>query len=242
MISPLTDLFSISSFFFAGIVVASANVIDLDFPEPGNVMNGTVVTHSNLNYKGATFDLSYTINAIGSEGANAYVEMDEDLETLSIGVHSGVNLKVNLFSTLEGDAGEGLSFTNLKVTNFAENGSGLSLNDIEENLFFSEISLSSVGNGRDRIGISSTGFYEDIEDLSINEKVTQGESQYTISLLDLAGFDTDQKSLYLSANNGWGTNRWKLSSVKVDIPETGSVAFVVGLMGLTGGVMRRRPV
>ena len=63
-------------------------------------------------------------------------------------------------NTFDGDQAEGLSFTNLAITNFMDNGSGFTEADFTD-LTFSSISFLAVGNNQDGVNFSFTGFPAD---------------------------------------------------------------------------------
>jgi hypothetical protein len=202
----------------------------LDLPESGTYEVGTVVTTS-VTILGATFDISYTIGATAS-GDNVFVS--------STGTQLGVGSDTDIsshYNTLEGNDGEGISFTDLTVSNFVANDSGLTESDIIDSLTFSGITFGATGNSNDGVDISFTDFDTD----TVNKNLSSFSSGSTLSLSTLSNYDSNVTDLYLIVDSAQSNNRWSVAGIQVSyVPEPSSYALLAGLFGLGAVMLRRR--
>lgn len=230
MLSTFSKLSVASAVMLWVVVVPRAHAeLVLDLPAAGDYTTPTVVTTSQ-SYRGATFDVSYTISATGTRD-NPFASSTG----LIVGVGSDTN-DPSRYRTLEGQGGEGLSFTNLSVSNFVANDSGLVVSDVADHLSFSAIVLGSVGNAQDGVDLSFTGYSTDLANVNLSGVL----AKHTITLTALVNYVAPAPSLFVMPDNRSNKNRWSIIGVKVDIPETRSAALLAGILGLSYVMLRRR--
>ncbi|MEJ6643043.1 MAG: PEP-CTERM sorting domain-containing protein [Akkermansiaceae bacterium] len=223
--------------------VASGVTTSLDLPGDGNYVSTTVLTSQTLN--GATFDISYTVSAVSND-TNPVVGVISQL----LGVGSDNDVNPQHYNTLEGDGsagangstagGEGLAFTDLLVTNFQANGSGLTIANIQS-LKFEVLTVGSVNNNQDGISISFINYGDTTQNVNLDAGSTgaTGATPFSIDLTALSNYSPTSDSLYIQPDNGRSTNRWNVSGISVSyVPEPSSSALL-GL-GFAGLLLRRR--
>lgn len=186
--------------------VAQAVVVDLDLPAAGDYSSPTVVTTS-TSFNSATFDIVYTIGA-NATGANPFAHSTGT----QIGVGSNADIS-NHYSTLEGNDGEGLSFTSLSIASFNANGSGLTLSDFDD-LTFSGLTLNNVGNNQDGVDISFTGYGVGPANLGLSGVPTGVPN--TFDLTGLSNFGSPETNLYIEPDNTASSNRWAVVGLQVE--------------------------
>ncbi|MGJ8652760.1 MAG: hypothetical protein ACSHX8_05765 [Opitutaceae bacterium] len=227
--------FATSTLLFSAFSVSSLNAaaIDLDLPATGNYTT-TIVATSVTDASGATFDISYTLGA-NAIGANPFARSN----STQIGVGSDTDISAH-YTTLEGNDGEGLSFTSLSVSNFVANGSGYVIGDIELN--FQSLLFNNVANNQDGVNISFTSFGDaGAANQNLNAASTGG-TPYTLDLTALANYSATATGLYIENDNTSSSNRWAIEGLQANyvIPEASSFALLAGLLGLTSVMLRRR--
>lgn len=239
--------FTTSALALSFLIVGSTHgiVLTLDLPSDGyysatgttntsqTVSTATTVTTS-TSFGGATFDIVYTIGSTAT-GANSFVRSTGT----QVGVGSDGDI-LNHYATLEGNDGEGISFTGLAVTNFVAGASGLTVDDITD-LTFSEVTFTAVANNQDGVNISFTNFGVDTANQNLNSASTGG-SPYTMALSSYSNFTAPETAVYFTTDNTASTNRWAITGIDVSyaIPEPGSFALITGLLGLSSVMLRRR--
>ncbi len=196
----------------------AAVIVDLDLPGDGTNVNGTVVTTSVADASGATFDIQYTLGSISvSNNPFVYVSGGE------MGVGSDGDIATHL-NTLEGDDGEGISFTSLSFANFSAGASGLTISDIT-NLTFTAVEVAWGHNANDGYDISFTGFATDIDNLgslTLNPEA--------IDLTALSSYGSPETALYMTPDNTASNNRWNITGLTVQytvIPEPATLGMVL---------------
>jgi hypothetical protein len=196
---------------------AQAALVALDLPAGGNYPSATVILTSQ-SYKGATFDIAYTISSVAT-GENAFVSSSGS----QIGVGSATDPE-NHYGTLEGNDGEGLSFTGLSIVNFNANGSGLVIDDITD-LKFARLTVNNVMNQQDGIEISFTDIETEPEQYNLNH-IT--DSIHTIDLTGLANYGDSATDLYIKPDNISGANRWAVTGIEVEytVPESVTLGII----------------
>ncbi len=202
----------------AGIVQAVEFDFELALPAAGSYSNAVSVAAAQ-SYNGAAFDLVYTIDSI-ADGSNAFVYSTGS----EVGVGSDADIQPN---TVDGDTGDGLSFTGLSISNFAANGSGLSLSDFND-LKFTVLSLNNVGNSRDGITVSFTDYSADSENYTLDATGTGGISGETAYPLDLTAFSIygpAATNLYIENDSSNGADRWIVVGLtaSIDLPTDGNL-------------------
>jgi hypothetical protein len=196
-------------------VQAAAGTLDL--PAAGNYPAATVILTSQ-SCKGATFEIAYTISCVAT-GANSFVGSSGS----EVGVGSAVDLE-NHYSTLEGDDGEGVSFTGLSIVNFNANGSGLAIGDITD-LKFIRLTLSNVKNNQDGVDISFSDFETETTSYNLN---SVEDSVHTIDLTDLPNSGDAATELYIKPDNISSANRWSITGIEVEytVPESTTLGII----------------
>ena len=170
--------------------------VTLDTPANGRVLlDDTVVTTGFTDASGATFDLLFTLNSISRDTATF---SDPSLAGISgtgvYGVASSTDNGAGNFNTLDGDDGEGLSFTSLVIDNFQANGSGFTAADFTD-LTFSSVSFTSTGNNQDGVNFSFGGFADHVnspltnagnafENVGMNPFATDATVPFALTELD----------------------------------------------------------
>lgn len=208
----------------AGMLSAgTAQAVEFDFelalPADGYYSNAVSVVTS-TNYNGATFDLVYNIDSI-ADGSNSFVYSAGG----GVGVGSDSDIQP---STVDGDTGDGLSFTSLSISNFTANDSGLELSDFSD-LKFTVLSLNNVGNTRDGITVSFTGYSTNSENYTLNSAGTggiSGETAYPLDLTSFSIYETAETNLYIENDSASGSDRWIVVglTVSIDLPTDGNLA------------------
>jgi hypothetical protein len=190
----------------AGTAQAVELNLDLSLPTAGSYSNATEIV-SPQSFYGATFDLVYTIDSIAL-GSNSFAYSTGN----ELGVGSDSDLSTH-YATLEGDDGEGLSFTGLSISNFVANSSGIELIDIA-NLRFSGLTMSDVGHSKDGIAVSFTDFGTN----SVNFTLSNVISPYTLDLTGLGNYTVPETDLFIKNDSGNSADRWDVVglSVKID--------------------------
>ena len=226
---------SLSACLLMASFAPAASIVSLNLPGAGNYASPTVVTTSQ-SVGAATFDISYTVAAVSND-TGAVVGVSGS----SIGVGSDNDVNPQHFNTLEGDGsgganestagGEGLSFTNLSITNFQSNGSGITVGDISD-LQFHGLTVGAAANAQDGATISFTGFGTSTTDVNLSG-VSAG---YTIPLTGLSNFSSTATGLYVQPDNGSSRNRWNVTGLSVSyVPEPSAAALLgLGVVGLIG--------
>ncbi|WP_372795840.1 PEP-CTERM sorting domain-containing protein [Pontiella sp.] len=209
---------------------AQAAVIALDLPGAGTNANGTVVTTSVADASGATFDIQYTLGSISASN-NPFVYVDGG----EMGVGSDGDIATHL-NTLEGDDGEGISFTSLSLANFNAGASGLTVGDFA-NLTFTAVEVAWGHNANDGYDVSFTSFATDIDNLG--KRSTNPE---TIDLTTLSNYGSPETALYMTPDNTASNNRWNITGLTVQytvIPEPATLGMILA-SGLGVLFIRRR--
>lgn len=188
--------------------VAQAVVVDLDLTAAGDYSSPTVVTTS-TSFNSATFDINYTIGAIAG-GPNPFVSSTG--AQVGVGFDGDANEMHHI--TLEGNDDEGLSFTNLAISNFNANGSGLTESDFDD-LTFTGLTLNNVGNGNDGANVSFSGFGVSTANVGLSGLPT-GEVPHTIDLTGLSNFGSPETGLYIEPNSNQSNNRWAVVGLQVE--------------------------
>lgn len=194
--------------FLAGVVQADTVVTNLNIAAAGSYYPGTVVLTSQ-SYNGATFDIAYTLEAAGS-GTNPYIYSDGS----AMGVGSDSDAQD---TTMDGDTGDGMSFTGLSITNFNANGSGVEIGDITD-LRFTVLSLIYVGNARDGITVSFTDYSTSSVNYALDSTGTggiSGDTPYPLDLTALANYDATATGLYIENDSANGSDRWSVNGIGV---------------------------
>ncbi|WP_372846874.1 Ig-like domain-containing protein [Pontiella sp.] len=191
----------------AGTVQAVVVATNLNITaSSGNYPNGTVITTAQ-SFNGATFDINYTLGSIAN-GSNSFIGGTATL----MGVGSDADISAH-YTTLEGDDGEGMSFTSLSISNFVANGSGLEIGDIAE-LKFTGVSVGAAGNSQDGVAISFSSFTNGAVNFDLNN-VT---ANYTVDLTVLSNYPVlpDLATmLFIKPDNAGSSNRWNVDGVEV---------------------------
>ncbi|MDB4345928.1 PEP-CTERM sorting domain-containing protein [bacterium] len=225
----------LGSLLLAGAV--NAQLVALDVAAVGsytNDSNTTVTTTGIVASDGATFDLTYTLGSIAN-GANPFANSTGAL----YGVGSDTDI-ANHYNTLEGNDGEGLSFTNLTLSNFSA-GSTYTEQEFIDSLTFSSFSVGAAGNVQDGVNVSYASFGADTDNEALNDN---GALNPTVTLAGRTNFvaaGSSATSLYLQVNSTGSKNRWSVSGLDVSfVPEPSSYALLAGILGLTFVMLRRR--
>jgi hypothetical protein len=190
----------------AGNAQAAVIETNLGVVAAGDYYNENVITNS-LDYNGATFDIYYTLGSIAN-GSNSFVNSTGT----QIGVGSDTDNNKH-YSTIEGDDGEGISFTSLVLTNFVAGGSGLVLEDFTD-LQFVSFAVNNAGNGSDGASISFTDF--DVS--AVNKSFNSGDLDQVITLTDVANYPVAPdfaNNLYLKNSGTAGNNRWAITGIVI---------------------------
>ena len=217
---------------------AHADVV-LNIPANDNYAMPTTVITNVTSAEGATFDVSYTLSATSND-TGAVVGVIGQM----IGVGSDNDINPNHFNTLEGTGavvpnpdfdpdnpdsgpanfnlgGEGLSFTNLTISNFMDNGSGIVESDIT-NLQFDDVTFGAVTNGNDGVNISYTDFGVDTTNQNLNSASTGAMNPFTLELpAPTDGSLID--GVFLTTDTGQASNRWNISGLQVSFDSPASV-------------------
>ena len=220
----------------------------LDFADAGNYSASGVTTIDGLTVStgvtvstpqrlgGATFDIVYTL---GSTAKTAHSFVSSSGSQYGVGAD---NDNAAHYKTLEGNDHEGISFTDLSITNFKDNGSGIVIGDISD-LKFISVSVNSAGNARDGVNIGYTGFVA-TDNVNLS---TSSDAGQNISLSALENYPKSPAlatALYLKTDDGQTSNRWAVDGMEVsyyvDIPEPSACALLVGLLGFGCVMVRRR--
>jgi hypothetical protein len=197
----------------AGVLLAGTSQaveldLDLALPVAGNYSNATEIV-SPQSFYGATFDLVYTIDSIASD-PNPFAHSTGS----QIGVGSDADLTTH-YPTIEGDDGEGLSFTGLSISNFVANDSGIELGDIAE-LRFSGLTVNNVGNAADGMAVSFTDFGTN----SVNFTLSNVSSTYTLDLTGLGNYTEPETDLFIKNDSANSSDRWAVVGLIVKIDAT----------------------
>lgn len=217
----------------------------------GNQVNGVVATTNVTDASGATFDIIFNLDSIGN-GANDPVPRF-NTATGSYAVDTSTDANNNHGNTIDGDDGEGLSFTNLAITNFNANGSGFTLADFTD-LTFSSLAFGSSGNAQDGVNISFTDFPTHPTGLggttsvalltADNQNLSGIASGTTYDLTALSTYTAPATDLFLRTDNQNTGNRWSVDSLTVTytspVPEPSSSALLLGGLGLLALQRRRK--
>ncbi|VGO15447.1 hypothetical protein PDESU_04030 [Pontiella desulfatans] len=206
-----TGLKSITTLIGAGcacMMAAQAAVVatNLNIAAAGSYPGETVITTAQ-EYNGATFDINYTLGSIAN-GSNSFVYATAAV----MGVGSDTDI-ANHYSTLEGDDGEGMSFTSLSISNFSAGASGLVLEDITD-LAFVSFSVGASGHNPDGVTMSFTGFTNNTSSMSL----TGLGLNYTVDLTARPNYPVAPSlatNLFVKPNSASGSNRWNVDGVGV---------------------------
>lgn len=214
------------------------STVVIDGSDPENIVyldvsTATTVT-SSTSFGGATFDIVYTIGSTAT-AANSFVRSTGS----QLGVGSDGDIS-NHYSTLEGNDGEGISFTGLAVANFVAGASGLTVEDITD-LTFTGVTFNNVANNQDGVNISFTDFGLSTQNQNLNSANTGG-TPYTMVLSSYSNYTAPETAVYFTTDNTASSNRWAITGIDVSyaIPEPGSFALSAGLLGLFTVMLRRR--
>ena len=206
-----------------------ATVVPLDLPGNGVHVSGTTFTTSQT-ASGATFDISYTLNAFATDVSVApFISSNGTIfgvGSVPDGNTAGQQLSV------DGNDGEQLSVVGLSITNFNAGTSGLTESDII-NLQFTDLSIFNGTANNDGITISYDSFG------GTTESVTQPSA---ISLADDLELEGPSTALFLEPDNAASNNRWSVNGLTVSydvIPEPSSSAMLLGSCALLM-LLRRR--
>lgn len=232
----MTKIFTTLS---AGLLMtglSQALVVDLELAALGNYTNAsaTVVTTTVVIGTTGSFDISYTVGSMAN-GANPFVR--------STGSQYGVGSDTDItqhYATLEGNDGEGISFTSLSMDNFVEGDSGYVIGDFAD-LTLKSISFNNVANNQDGVNISFTSFGDaGAANQNLNATSTGG-TPYTLDLTALANFSEPETSVFLENDNTASSNRWAIEGIEIfyNIPEPSSSAILLGGLGMLT-LLRRR--
>ncbi|MDF7826527.1 PEP-CTERM sorting domain-containing protein [Pontiellaceae bacterium B12227] len=195
---------------------AQAAIVDLDLPAVGNYSSATAILTSQ-SYLGATFDITYTIEAMAPT-SNPFASSTGT----QIGVGSDGDIATH-YVTLEGNDGEGLSFTGLSIANFNANGSGVVIGDIA-GLRFTSLTFTAVNNAQDGALISFDGFGNNTEQINLDATGTP----YTHDLTGQSNYSSPETDLYIENDNTSSRNRWAVTGLQVayTIPEPATLGMI----------------
>ncbi|WP_372795839.1 Ig-like domain-containing protein [Pontiella sp.] len=190
----------------AGTTQAALVETSINLASAGTYSNASAhVITTAMEYNGATFDINYTLGST-SVSNNPFVQSNGS----QMGVGSDGDIS-NHYLTLEGNDGEGMSFTGLSISNFVANSSGLVLDDLSDLGFISFITFAS-GNANDGAFVSFTGFTNDTVEVNLSG------SNPTNDLTGLANYPVlpdVASNLYIKVDNGASNNRWAISGIGV---------------------------
>eukprot|EP00903_Cladosiphon_okamuranus_P003969 g3967.t1 len=204
---------------------SEAAIYNLDLPSNGVHTSGASFTTA-ASYNGATFDISYALNAFATDvTVTPFIRRNGD----GIGVGStNDGATVGQQASVDGDDGEQLSITGLSITNFNAGTSGMVAGDLS--ISFNGLTFANGTAGPDNVAISFSGF-------GTGEEVVSGPT--VVDLTALPNYSGTSTAVYLQPNSGNSSNRWSVSGIAVDVvPEPSSYALA-GL-GFAGMMLRRR--
>ncbi|MGJ8676933.1 MAG: PEP-CTERM sorting domain-containing protein [Akkermansiaceae bacterium] len=231
------------------LMAGASQAVVLDLPAAGSyTTSSSTIVSTSQSYNGATFDIVYTLGAIINDTIDPITSLPTSVDAFvnSNGTQLGVGAVgnfVNRNATVDGDTGEGLSFTNLSIANFQANGSGVLESDITD-LSFTAFTVNNAGNQQDGVNISfgtdttAGDFNVDFSNFNLRTALT---AEQTIDATILATYPTDLVTeLFVITDNANAANRFGLIGLEVTyfVPEPSSSALLG--MGFAGLFLRRR--
>ena len=190
---------------------APAAVVELDLPagvvgEAVVYDSGTVFTTSVTDPSGATFDIVYTLVASATaEDPAARIQSEGE----SFGVLSASETDESHGGTFDGDDGEGVSVTDLAITNFEPGSSGLTADSFS--VSFSTLTVNLGANKPDGLNVSfvklgdegGTNFRRPGDDVALD-------------LTEVKDFDAAATEMFIQVDSGQGNNRTAIGGIGSD--------------------------